>query len=180
MIDPVLIRQVKTGKPEAFEKLVKLTSKRGLSIAYGVLQNTLDAEDVLQEAYVQVYLNINKLKSAEAFYVWFGKIVTHLAFKRSKEKGRFKTISLQENYEGSISPPDQPDEQLITKEEYERLKTGLDTLPDEYRAALILKEWEDFSYQEISKILEIPLGTVKSRIYNARKLLSGYMKRGTE
>lgn len=89
MIDYLLIEKIKTGNSLAFETLVKKTQFIGLSIANRILNNPLDAEDVLQEAYLQVYLNIDKLKTAQAFRSWFTKIVTNLALHHLKKKNLF-------------------------------------------------------------------------------------------
>lgn len=178
MIDIRLIDQVKAGDLEAFEKLVEITRQTGLNIAYGILHNFSDAEEVLQEAYLQVYLNIQKLKSAEAFRSWFGKIITHLAFRKSKLNGRFKQIPLDEINEVEDTFIDNPEEFTLKQEEKDILFKTLITLPDEYRAALILREWEGYSYREISEVLDIPLGTVKSRIFSARGMLFKKLTRG--
>lgn len=171
MVEVALIEQVKRGDLRAFEKLVQSTQQKGFNIAYGILNDPLDAEEVVQEAYLQVYYNITRLRAAEAFRSWFGKIVTHLAFRRSREKGRFKTVPLDQAIEVTSGLIDDPETFVLSKEKKEQLANALKNLPDEYRAALILREWEDYSYQEISEILDIPLGTVKSRIFSARKLL---------
>lgn len=171
MVEVSLIEQVKTGDLTAFEKLVQSTQQRGLNIAYGILNDPLDAEEVLQEAYLQVYHNIIKLKVPEAFRNWFAKIITHLAFRRSREKGRFKTVPLDYVSQVEDTFIDEPETIVLKKEQQDQLIIALKTLPDEYKAALILREWEDYSYKEISEILDIPLGTVKSRIFSARKIL---------
>ncbi|MEN6460147.1 MAG: RNA polymerase sigma factor [Syntrophomonas sp.] len=178
MIDVILINQVKAGDRAAFERLVENTRQTGLNIAYGILHDRSDAEEVLQEAYLQIYLNIQKLKSAEAFRSWFGKIITHLAFRRSKLNGRFKQIPLDEVTEIESTFIDSPEEFTLKQEERDILFKILETLPDEYRAALILREWEGYSYREISEVLDIPLGTVKSRIFSARGMLLKKLKRG--
>ncbi|HEX3011577.1 MAG TPA: RNA polymerase sigma factor [Syntrophomonadaceae bacterium] len=178
MIDVQLINQVKAGDLAAFEKLVETTSQTGLNIAYGILHDRSDAEEVLQEAFLAVYQNIQKLKSPEAFRTWFGTIVTHLAFRRSKLNGRFKQVPLDENIETKSIPLEGPDELILRKEEQELVFEALKTLPDEYRAALTLREWENYSYREISEVLGIPLGTVKSRIYTARAMLFKQLKKG--
>lgn len=178
MVEVSLIEQVKTGDLTAFEKLVRGTQQRGLNIAYGILNDPLDAEEVLQEAYLQVYHNIGKLKAPEAFRSWFGKIITHLALRRSRERRRFKIVPLDyvRQVEGAFT--DEPETFILQKEQQDQMIDALKTLPDEYKAALILREWEDYSYQEISEVLDIPLGTVKSRIFSARKILLKKLKEG--
>lgn len=171
MIDVILIKQAQAGDREAFEKLVESTRQTGLNIAYGILHDRADAEEVLQEAYLQVYLNIRKLKSAQAFKSWFGRIITHLAFRRSKLNGHFKKIPLDDIDEVESTYTENPEEFTLKQEQRNSLFKALGLLPDEYRAVLILREWEGYSYLEISEVLDIPLGTVKSRIYSARMML---------
>lgn len=179
MVGISLIEQVKEGDLRAFEKLVQSTRQAGLNIAYGILNDPLDAEEILQEAYLQVYHNIGKLKAPEAFRSWFGKIITHLAFRRSREKGRFKTFSLDSmDQETAAAAIAEPETLVLKKEQHGQIIDALKTLPDEYRAALIMREWEEYSYQEISEVLDVPLGTVKSRIFSARKLLFKALKEG--
>lgn len=178
LVEFSLIEQVKNGDLKAFEKLVQCTQQRGLNIAYGILNDPHDAEEILQEAYLQVYYNIGKLKVPDAFRSWFGKIITHLAFKRSREKGRFKIIPLDLISQMEDTLVDDPETIVLKKEQQGQLIHALKDLPDEYRAALILREWEAYSYQEISEVLDIPLGTVKSRIFSARKILLKKLKKG--
>ncbi len=178
MIEVSLIEQVKKGDLAAFEKLVYSTQQRGLNIAYGILNDPLDAEEVLQEAYLQVYHNIGKLKMPEAFRSWFGKIITHLAFRRSRKKKKYNIVPLENISHIEDATADGPENIVLKKEQQGRLLNTLKTLPDEYKAALILREWEDYSYQEISEILDIPVGTVKSRIFSARKILLKKLEEG--
>lgn len=178
MIDSSLIEQVKKGNLSAFEKLVEETKQQGFNIAYGILQDPLDAEDVLQEAYLQVFHNIRKLNAPEAFKSWFTKIIIHLSFQYSKKKGRYKTIPLNEITQNETTFNNTPEIFVLKQEETEQLVKALKLLPDEYRIILILREWEEYSYQEISETLDIPLGTVKSRIFYARKMLLDKLKEG--
>ncbi|MFZ5597403.1 MAG: RNA polymerase sigma factor [Bacillota bacterium] len=178
MVEALLIEQVKKGDKKAFERLVQSTQQRGLNIAYGILNNSLDAEEVLQEAYLQVYQNIGKLKAPEAFHSWFGKIITHLALRRSRENGRVNTLPL--DFIGQVEDTicDGPETIFIKKENQEQLINALKKLPGEYKAALILRDWEHYSYQEISGMLDIPVGTVKSRIFTARRNLLRILEGG--
>lgn len=177
MVDASLIEQVKAGNLSAFERLVRSTQQKGLNIAYGILHDPFDAEEVLQEAYLEVYHSIRDIKTSEAFQSWFAKIITHLAFRQSRKKGRFKTIPLDEaaHYESGM---DDLEQVFLKGEEHEALLKALKDLPDEYRAALILREWEGYSYQEIGEVLDIPLGTVKSRIFSARRILTIKLREG--
>lgn len=178
MVEVTLIEQVKTGDLTAFEKLVQCTQQRGLNIAYGILNDHLDAEEVLQEAYLQVYHNIGKLKAPEAFRSWFGKIITHLAFRRSRKKRRLNTVPLDDVSQVEDTFIDEPETLVLRKEQQDHLINALKTLSNEYKAAFILREWEDYTYQEIGEILDIPLGTVKSRIFSARKILLEKLDKG--
>lgn len=178
MIEALLIEQVKNGDNKAFERLIQSTRQRGLNIAYGIVNNPLDAEEVLQEAYLQVYRNIGKLKAPEAFRRWFGKIVTHLALRRSREKGKVNTMPLDLINQIEDTTYDSPETVFLKKEQQELLVNALKELPGEYKAAVILRDWEHYSYQEISEILDIPLGTVKSRIYTARRNLIRILEGG--
>lgn len=178
MVEALLIEQVKNGDNKAFEKLIQSTQQRGLNIAYGIVNNPLDAEEVLQEAYLQVFRNIGKLKAPEAFGSWFGRIVTHLALRRSREKGKVNTMPLDLVGQIEDTACDSPETVVLKKEQQELLAGALKELPGEYKAAVILRDWEHYSYREISEILDIPLGTVKSRIYAARKNLIRIMEGG--
>lgn len=178
MLDTRLIEQVKAGDLAAFELLVEKTQQTGLNIAYGILHDRSDAEEILQEAYLQVYLNISGLKTPVAFRSWFAKIVTHLSLRRSKNKNRLREIPLDKVPEFEDAFHSDPEIFVLKKEEQKNLLDALRVLPDEYRAALILREWEGYSYQEIGNVLDIPLGTVKSRIFYARRMLSEKLKEG--
>lgn len=176
LIDPELIHVVQAGDLEAFEKLVRITQQKGLNIAYGILYNTLDAEEVLQEAYLNVYKSLNRLKAPEAFYNWFTKIIINLAYRKAKERGRYKSIPYEDymtdgTYNEGAADEENPEKIYLQKVKQEELKEILKGLPDEYRTTLILREWEGNSYQEISEIFNIPVGTVKSRLNKARKII---------
>lgn len=178
MVEALLIEQVKNGDNKAFEKLIQSTQQRGLNIAYGIVNNPLDAEEVLQEAYLQVFRNIGTLKAPEAFGSWFGRIVTHLALRRSREKEKVNTMPLDLVEQIEDTACDSPEAVVLKKEQQELLAGALKELPGEYKAAVILRDWEHYSYREISEILDIPLGTVKSRIYAARKSLIRILEGG--
>ncbi len=176
MLDVSLIKHVKSGDPKAFEELVFCTQQRALNIAFIILDNMPDAEEVVQEAYIQVYQKIHDLRLPEAFNSWFGKIVSNLAIRKSRSKGYCKTVPIEDDLRIEDAFRQDPEALVLDKMHQDELMELLLFLPEEYRLTLLLKEWEGYSYQEISEILDIPLGTVKSRIFSARRKLAMFLK----
>ncbi len=176
------IQRVLAGDANAFEPLVQAYEKTVYNLALRTLGNVQDAEDVTQEAFLKAYRSLSGYRGDSKFSVWLYRIVSNLCLDLLRAKKRRPTQSLSvENDEGEEEILDVPDEQfspehlLDRKLTRESVQRGLASLPDEARQILLLREIQGLSYEEIGRVLELDPGTVKSRIFRARKRLCAFL-----
>jgi RNA polymerase sigma-70 factor (ECF subfamily) len=172
-----LIKEAKNGNQEAFSTLVTKYKGHVFRHAYAVLNNHQDAEDVAQEAFVKAFLSLKKLDNEFAFVSWLTRIVSNLCYDKLKKSKNIKMIDSdeekQEHLLNNRSTRDPADLRLIIRE-------AMQTLTAEHRTVLVLRDIQGYSYEEIADIVNIPLGTVKSRINSARAALKKELSRGDE
>jgi RNA polymerase sigma factor (sigma-70 family) len=169
-----LIAKAKSGDKEAFALLVKRYKDIVFRYSYGMLADRMEAEDVSQEAFVKAFYSLSKLDNIYAFASWLKRIVSNLCYDRIQKLKKTNVVS-SELIETQISNNDMERRDLrMTIEE------AMGNLSPEHREAIVLREIEGYSYDEISGMLNIPLGTVKSRISAARLLLRKEMIRELE
>ena len=178
--DNALISAYLKGNEYAFEVLVSRYQDKLVNYVNRLIHDYDMAVDLAQEAFVRVYRNANRYRGEYQFSTWLYRIATNLAIdeiRRRKRKGRFFFYNVTGRFQegdGTFPLPDlgdSPERSLVRSEKLERLQRAIDSLPQKYRLAFILKEVQELSYQEISTILKISLGTVKSRVYRAKMLL---------
>lgn len=168
-----LIRKAKTGNQDAFALLVERYNANLFRYAYGMLLDRMEAEDVTQEAFIKAFYSLPKLDNIYAFSSWLSRIVSHLCYDRiaRRKKEAIAAGELIETH-GSNSVMEQTHLQISIEEAMNRLSP-------EHREAIVLRDVQGYSYDEIAGMLHIPLGTVKSRINAARLLLRKEMNRET-
>jgi len=182
--DRELIERFNSGEHEAFDFLVRKHSGRAYQIAYGVLGKREDAEEVAQDVFVRVYRSLPKFRGDSEFTTWMYRIAVNLArnkYRWNKSRGGQRTISIDAPIESSRdtneSGIDLPEDRLTPGEEVslEEFRTNiseeLQKLPPLYREALVLRNVEHMSYENIASVLDCKLGTIKSRIARAREEL---------
>ena len=173
----------------AFEQLVERHSDRAYQLAYSILQNRQGAEEVVQDAFLRIYRSLGNFRGDAQFTTWMYRIVVNLCnnkFRWNKVRGINRTISIDAplpNAEGDESlrlelPSSEapPDEQLAFAELRERVEKAMAQLPESYRTAVMLRNVQQLDYEEIAKILDCAVGTVKSRINRGRELLRQALK----
>ncbi len=165
-----VIQKAMTGDKSAFSKLVWRYKDHIVNIAFGILGNSQDAEDIAQEAFLKAFLAIGRLSSANAFYRWLVKITVNLSIDKKAANVLRSTQSLESALPLS-SPAQSPDRVAEQREQRRLVLTALERLSLEQRTVWVLHEFQELPYQEIAHILNIPLGTVKSRISAARSRL---------
>lgn len=169
-----LVAKAKNGDGEAFGELVRFYEKFVYNTAYGFLFSPHDAFDVSQEAFIKAWRSINSFKGDSAFSTWLYRITVNTAKDALFAKARRKELSSTDS-EGEIidtPAPDTPETEYIRKERREELMRAIDTLDEDAREIIILRELDGLSYEEIAELLKIELGTVKSRLSRARARLS--------
>lgn len=173
-----LVLRVQNGDQSAFEKLVLDNQNRVFNLAMRMVNNEEDALDMSQEAFIKAYNSIDNFRGESRFSVWLYRLTTNvcLDFLRSKTRKAHSSLTFTEDEEDGkeLEIPDErfsPDSITERNELREAIARGLNALPADYRAILLLREIESLSYDEIALVLELEEGTVKSRIFRARKKL---------
>lgn len=160
-----LVSAAKQGSKDAFAALVRAYKDYVYRIAFGILTNRGEAEDVSQEVFVKAYLQLRHLRDARAFPSWIAMIATRRALDVAKRKQRLKTVPIDENVlHGQVDEMGQIDKRLVIHE-------LLSKLSPIHRAVLILREVQGYDYDEMAKVLGVPIGTVRSRLNTARSQL---------
>lgn len=169
-----LVRAAQAGDPDAFRRLVETYMRAVHGIAYRMMGNHDDADDVAQETFVRAHRALDRYDETYSFYTWLRTIATRVALNEIEKRKRRQTQG-GEVYETAAevvaSPAPDPSEQLALQQLSEALQAALQKLPGEYRSVLALRTYEQMSYEEIATTLEIPIGTVMSRLNRARGLL---------
>jgi len=175
--EELLVKRAKRGDVSAFSELVRRYERYVLNLVYRTLGRSEDAEDIAQEAFVKAFLNIKKFKEESKFSTWLSKIVINLCMDKIREKAN-KEENLEEGVWLTIPQSSyySPEETVERLEIQEGIKKAVMSLPEELRIVFVLREFEDLSYQEISEMLDIPIGTVESRLYRARMKLRSLLK----
>ncbi len=180
--DAALVERCRNGDLSAFEPLVEKYRHRVWRLAYNVLRDREEAWDVAQEAFIRAYQALPSFRGQSQFYTWLYRIVVNVATDRGRSRaaqGRaFGTERVaEEDWERVLTDPapgaggESPDERATRMQDRERIVQALATLPEHHRTIIMLSDLEGLSYREIAETLDIPMGTVMSRLHNARKRL---------
>ncbi len=177
---PEIIEQWQQGDIGAFETLFRQYERLVYRTAYLITGSKEAAENALQEVFISVWKSRHTYDPNKGkLTTWLHRVTVNECSKRKSRKAS-TAISLDEK---GIDPPEmkrttQPEEIAITRMEYDRLLKAMDTLDNKHRSVLVLRYFNDLSYQEIAEALEIPLGTVKSRLNQSLKYLKAQMSQG--
>ena len=180
--DQELIDQSLSGQPDAFDALVRKYQNRlvhSLEQAFGSRE---DAQEAAQQAFVSAWKNLSGFRQDSAFYSWLYRIAINAA-RTAKRKQRVNTTSLDHIRETGgraaqdRSPQAQPDHAINQQERVQTVQAALQEIANEFRRPLVLREIDGLSYDEIAVVLDIPIGTVRSRIFRARQELTERLRR---
>lgn len=179
--DTELIRQIKRGDEKAFEELIKRYSNRIINLATQIMGSQDEGWDISQEVFISVWKNIKSFDIGKNFYPWIRKITINACYEELRRRKGHLESSLDdvEDDEPSIDLPDKtysPEDILDKIELKEMVEKALNSLPEHYRVTLWLRIIENLSYEEIAETLNINIGTVKSRINMARKMMQDRLK----
>ena len=177
-----MIRRVQHGDVDAFGLLVTAYEKNVYNVALQMLGNREDAQDIAQEAFLKAYSSLSSFRGYSKFSSWLYRIVSNLCLDFKRRQGRRPSSSLTvedddgENVQLDIADESQSPETLLERKlTREAVRRGLAELPDEQRQILLLREIQGLSYEEIGETLGLEPGTVKSRIFRARKKLCAFL-----
>ncbi len=185
--DRDLVLACQRREPQAFEELVKRHQRTVYALIYQLAPDWDDTNDLAQEVFIRVWRSINNLRNPASFRSWLTQIVTNLFYDELRKRPRkLPTISMDDSDlgdEGDSNPtrdiPDMsamPEEKVLNKEVSQVIRQAMLKLPEQFRTAIVLREVEGLSYEEIAVITQTEMGTVKSRIARARTKLQELLK----
>ena len=171
--DEELIARFQNGDVYAFEQIVHRYKDPLINFVYHYLRDRIDAEDVIQETFLRVYKNKHLYRNIAKFSTWIYTIASNLAKTELRRRRRRRVLSLtQMGYDNKdYDVPDvfaSPEKIVGGEMKEEEIRKEIDALPVKFREVIILRDIQEFSYEEISSILKIPIGTVKSRVNRGR------------
>ena len=177
--DEKLILRFQEGDINAYNELVKRYKDRLLNFVFRYFNNREQAEDVVQDTLIKLYTHASYYKNIAKFSTWIFTIAKNNALTELRKNKRKKTDSLWTD-DGKVIDINSNDQTLDRRVQNEiavdQLNKFLDEIPENFRMAVVLRDFQELSYDEISKILEIPIGTIKSRINRGRIQLAEKMK----
>ena len=189
MDDLSLVNRCKEGDQRAFKVLVERYQRKVFAVAFGMLKDREESLDVTQEAFVKVHRYLDNFKGDSSFYTWVYRITANLCIDRIRS--RRGEASFDERIGGeeaelgeagflSTQLGTNPQKSALRRELAEKMAEALQQLPEKHREILVLREVEGMSYEDLARVLDIPKGTVMSRLFHARskmqKLLEGYLE----
>ncbi len=190
--DLTLVQRVRSGDQRAYKTLVERYQRKVFSVALGMLKDREEARDVAQEAFVKVYRYLDHFKGDASFYTWLYRITVNICIDVMRRKGSAKSenVEFDETLQHDVSEANlgalgtrlgtNPQKSALRKELAEKIQAALEQVPEKHRAILLLREIEGMSYEDLARTLNIPKGTVMSRLFHARlkvqKVLNEYLE----
>jgi len=190
--DLTLVKRVRSGDQRAFKLLVERYQRKVYAVALGMLKDKEEAMDVSQEAFVKVYKYLDHFKGDSSFYTWLYRITVNICIDVMRRKGSAggDPVEFDESIDNDLSEArigalgsrlgTNPQKSALRRELAEKIQEALAAVPEKHRAILLLREIEGMSYEDLSRTLDIPKGTVMSRLFHARakvqKILSEYLE----
>ncbi len=187
-----LVERLRRREPEAIELLMARFSDRTYRLAHGIVRNTADAEEVVQDVFVAVIQKIGTFEGRAGLWTWIYRVTTNAAL--NKRRGKRREVEVPLEMDLPTFKPDghregnrafvladwsqRPDEELLSRESRAVLEAALARLPDDYRAVLVLRDVEELSNEEAAHALGDSVGSVKSRLHRARMALREQLTRG--
>ncbi len=171
--DGELVALTIRGNPEAFATLVERYDRAVYHLAYRTLHDVEDARDATQEAFFKAFRSLRTFRPGAKFSTWIFAIAYHACCDRLNRRKRYSNEELPDRADAGPGP----EQQAIALDEAQRLRSAIDALPEKYRTVITLYHLQGKQYEEIAKVLELPMGTVKTHLFRAkehlRRLLGG-------
>jgi RNA polymerase sigma-70 factor (ECF subfamily) len=176
--DLQLVERVQQGDKAAFDLLVRKYQHKVLKLVGRFVNDSAEAEDVAQEAFLKAYRALRSFRGDSAFYTWLYRIAINTA-KNALVSNRRRPVDFNldmqdpDQYErqNRLREIDSPDRLLLTEEIRDTVQRAIAQLPEDLRTAIVLRELEGLSYEEIAEAMDCPVGTVRSRIFRAREAI---------
>jgi len=179
-----LVERVQRGDKRAFDLLVTKYQRKLFRLLSRLIRDPAEIEDVAQEAFIKAYRALPNFRGESAFYTWLYRIAINTAKNYLVAQGRRAPTQTEteiedaENFEDgdSLRTEDTPDRMLLSKQVAEAVNRAIERLPEELRTAIVLRELEGLSYDEIAESMNCPIGTVRSRIFRAREAVAAELR----
>jgi RNA polymerase sigma-70 factor (ECF subfamily) len=183
--DQSLVRCAQSGERRAFDRLVLKYRSRIVELAMRYTRNRADAEDATQETFIKAYRGLSHFRSDSAFYTWLYRIASNCArnLLKTRRRDSIKNAIDFSGYHHSVHHPKRlwdlatPEELALTADIRGMANAALEGLSAEHRTAIILREIDGLSYQQIASAMSIPIGTVRSRVFRARDIIDHKLRR---
>ena len=168
-----LLQRAQSGDHEAFCLLVSQHQSRLFSSVYRVVGHMEDAQDVVQEAFLNAFLSLRQFKGDSRFFTWIYRIALNVAISHrrkamSRLNARMRTIDDSQGTVVPLASGAQADADMAIQDDARMIQAALEHLSPDHRAVLVMKDMEDMRYEAMAEVLEIPVGTVRSRLHRAR------------
>ncbi len=179
-IDQQLVERVQRGDKAAFDLLVVKYQRKIFRLLSRLIRDTAEVEDVAQEAFIKAYRALPNFRGESAFYTWLYRIAINTAKNFLVSQGRRAPTSTEADIEDAETFDDgehlrdlnTPDAMLLTRQVADAVNRAIDRLPEDLKTAIVLRELEGLSYEEIAETMNCPIGTVRSRIFRAREAIA--------
>lgn len=178
--DQILVEQAQRGDKRAFELLVAKYQRKIFRLLSRLIRDSAEIEDVAQEAFIKAYRALPNFRGESAFYTWLYRIAINTAKNYLVAQGRRAPTTTEteideaENFDegDQLRDVNTPDSMLLSKQVGEAVNRAIEKLPEDLRTAIVLRELEGLSYEEIAETMNCPIGTVRSRIFRAREAIA--------
>lgn len=182
--DRDLIARAADGDMRAFEELVGRHQRRAHTVAYGIVRSAEDAREVTQDAFLRVHRHLKDFEGGASFSTWLYRIVFNLSIDLIRRRSPGRAVELEDHTDLTSAPDEwlpargerDPFASLDRARLVEVMQRCLDALPPHHRTAIILREVEGMSYEEIAEAMEVPKGTVMSRLFHARRKMQRMLR----
>ncbi len=182
-VDQELVQRVQRGDKRAFDLLVLKYQHKIIHLVNRYIKDAAEAEDVAQDTFIKAYRALADFRGESAFYTWLYRIAINTAKNYLLTRARRNydlEVEVQDAEQVENAPQlkdyDTPDGHLLSEEIYAAVQDTIESLPDEMRVAIMLREYEGLSYEEIATAMDCPIGTVRSRIFRAREAIDEKLK----
>jgi RNA polymerase sigma-70 factor (ECF subfamily) len=171
--DQRLIAECLQGSTAAFGTLVRRYQERLYNSVYRLVENAEDAQDVVQEAFLNAYQSLDGFKGDSLFFTWLYRIAVNTAISLKRKRRVTVRMEMGRDGEPGLEPPDpsehsRPEYALEQAEQGRRVREALSRLSPEHRAVLVMKDMEGQKYETMAEVLQVPIGTIRSRLHRAR------------
>lgn len=183
-IDAQLVARVQQGDKQAFDLLVVKYQRKIQRLLSRILRDQSDIDDVMQEAFIKAYRALPQFRGESAFYTWLYRIAINTARNWLAAQGRRPSAPAgNQNVEGetfyeidNLTDNNTPESALASQEIAGTVNAAIEQLPEELRTAIVLREIDGLSYEEIAQTMDCPIGTVRSRIFRAREAIAAKLR----